>query len=136
MAVKRVGLLCRFLPTKVYVPGMHKAVPKRLNWEQIEARPPKEGRGVVKGTSKRIVVVKSPDPKIFEQAIFIVREDFLGKCGRTNALKEAQQVADDYIRSAVSAPRRLFMKKNLISWICGGVIMVGLTVLVYWLLIH
>ena len=126
----------RCLPTKIYVPGMHKSLPKRLNWEQIEARPLREGRNVVKGTSKRIVVVKSPDPKVFEQAIFIVREDFLGKCGRTDALKEAQQVADAYIRSAVSAPRRLLGGKKLISWICGSVIMVGLSVLGYWLLTH
>ena len=31
---------------------------------------------VVKGISKRVIVVKSPDPKIFEQAIFIIREGF------------------------------------------------------------
>ena len=36
---------------------------------------------VVKGISKRVIVVKSPDPKIFEQAIFIVREDFPGQTG-------------------------------------------------------
>ena len=115
---------------------MHKVSLKRLNWEQIESKPHREGRNVVKGTNKRVVVVKSPDPKVFEQAIFIVREDFLGKSGRTDALKEAQQVADAYIRSAVSAPRRLFGGKNMISWICGSVIMAGLSVLAYWLLTH
>ena len=36
---------------------------------------------VVKGISKRVIVVKSPDPKIFEQAIFIIREDFAGQSG-------------------------------------------------------
>ena len=36
---------------------------------------------VVKGISKRVIVVKSPDPRIFEQAIFIVREDFPGQAG-------------------------------------------------------
>ena len=30
---------------------------------------------LVKGVSRRVVVVKSPDPKLFEQAIFIVREE-------------------------------------------------------------
>ena len=68
---------------------------------------------MVKGTSKRVVVVKSPDPKIFEQAIFIVREDFLGH-GRTNALKEAQQVADAYIKSAVSVSGR---RRKLPGWL-------------------
>ena len=30
---------------------------------------------MVKGTSRRVIVVDSPDPKLFEQAIFIVRND-------------------------------------------------------------
>ena len=30
---------------------------------------------MVKGLSRKIIVVKSPDPKIFEQAIFILRDD-------------------------------------------------------------
>ena len=61
---------------------------------------------MVKGTSKRIVVVKSPDPKVFEEAIFIVKEDFLGRGGQIDALKEAQQAARAYIRGAVSSRGR------------------------------
>jgi len=30
---------------------------------------------MVKGVARRVVVVKSPDPKQFEQAIFLLRED-------------------------------------------------------------
>ena len=30
---------------------------------------------MVKGVSRRVVVVKSPDPKWFEQAIFLLREE-------------------------------------------------------------
>ena len=30
---------------------------------------------MVKGISKQVIVVHSPDPKLFEQAIFIVRND-------------------------------------------------------------
>ena len=62
---------------------------------------------MVKGTTKRVIVVKSPDPKIFEQAIFIVKEDYRGKEGANSAevLKEAQKVADDYIRASVSKPK-------------------------------
>ena len=87
MGYRRLRLIERLRRTKVYQPGMHKTLPKRLNWEQIEAKPPKEKKTVVKGTSKRIVVVKSPDPKVFEEAIFIVKEDFLGRGGRPSALK-------------------------------------------------
>ena len=133
MSRAHLSLFERFLPTKVYG-GTYKPLPKRLNWEEIESRPQREAGSVVKGTSKHIVVVKSPDPKVFEQAIFIVREDFFGKNGRANALKEAQKVADDYIRSAVAAPRRLFGGKSLISWLTGGAILVGLAVLAAWFL--
>ena len=69
---------------------------------------------MVKGTSKRVVVVKSPDSRVFEQAIFIVREDFLAKRagGGGDILREAQDVADHYIRSTVLEPRR-FSLPNL-----------------------
>lgn len=126
MAVKKLRLIDRLRRTKVYYPGMHKPRLNRLNWEQIEARPMKEGRNVVKGTSKRIVVVKSPDPKVFEQAIFIVKEDFLGRGGRADALREAQQVANAYIRSAVATPRRLFQRLPPLAWAGIGIALAGL----------
>lgn len=67
---------------------------------------------MVKGTTKRVIVVKSPDPKIFEQAIFIVKEDYAGKEGTnpSEVLKEAQKVADDYIRGSVSGTRGLLSR--------------------------
>ena len=36
---------------------------------------------MVKGISRRVIVVDSPDPKLFEQAIFIIRNDALTKEG-------------------------------------------------------
>ena len=78
----------------------YQALPKRLDWEQLESRPRQEERTVVKGTSKRVVVVKSPDPKVFEQAFFIVREEYAGGGGsaRHEILREAQEVADRYLQ--------------------------------------
>ena len=134
MVYGNLRFLDRIRHTKIYVPGMNNGLPKRLNWEQIEARPHREGKSVVKGTSKRIVVVKSPDPKVFEQAIFIVREDFLGQRGRANALKEAQQVADDYVRSAVAVPKRTFSDLSLLGWISLGVSALGLIALAVYLI--
>lgn len=32
----------------------------------------------VKGISRQVIVVQSPDPKLFEQAIFILKEDSTG----------------------------------------------------------
>lgn len=91
---------------------MNKAMPKRLNWEQIEKIPRQEGGKVVKGTSKRVVVVKSPDPKIFEQAIFILKEDLCAGRGEagSDVLREAQKVADDYVKNYVSGGRNLLSR--------------------------
>lgn len=52
---------------------------------------------MVKGSSKRVVVVDSPDRRFFEQAIFIVRSD-AEKQGVTAAqlVEEARQVAKSY----------------------------------------
>ena len=133
MGYRRLRLIERLRRTKVYQPGMHKTLPKRLNWEQIEAKPPKEKKTVVKGTSKRIVVVKSPDPKVFEEAIFIVKEDFLGRGGKANALKEAQEVANAYIRGAVAKPGRRLRIPPLLWGLIGAIISAGALLLVYFL---
>ncbi|MBE6997825.1 MAG: hypothetical protein E7427_06610 [Ruminococcaceae bacterium] len=87
---------------------------------------------MVKGTSKRIVVVKSPDPKVFEEAIFIVKEDFLGRGGRANALEEAQKVADEYIRSSVSVPRSFLLRIPPLVWaFIGACISAAAVLLLY-----
>ncbi|NCB63057.1 MAG: translation initiation factor 2 [Clostridia bacterium] len=54
---------------------------------------------MVKGVNRRVIVVKSPDPKLFEQAIFIMREDaFLEGVTADQVVKEAQQVAKGYVK--------------------------------------
>lgn len=50
---------------------------------------------MVKGTARQVVVVKSPDQKLFEQAIFLLREDALEQgVGERELLDEARRVAD------------------------------------------
>ena len=44
---------------------------------------------MVRGTSRRVIVVESPDTNLFEQAIFIVRNDALSKDGVTAQQLEA-----------------------------------------------
>jgi hypothetical protein len=130
----RIGRsLRRRLPAGVSFAGMHKPLKKRLNWDIIEARPQKEGKRVVKGRNRRVVVVKSPDPKVFEQAIFIVREDFLAGQGKeTDILKEAEKVADDYLKGAVTGARKTFTKLRPAFFAAGGAASVGLL----WLVLH
>lgn len=66
---------------------------------------------MLKGTSKRVVVVKSPDPKFFEQAIFILKEDLCGRSGNgSDVLRQAQKVADDYVKNYVSDEKKLLSR--------------------------
>ena len=54
---------------------------------------------MVQGVSRQVIVVRTPDPRFFEQAIFIVKEDAFKK-GVTaeEVLQEAQRAADGYLR--------------------------------------
>lgn len=56
---------------------------------------------MVKGISKRVIVVRSPDPRVFDEAIFIVRDDAVKKSGVSarDLLKEAQAAANAYLES-------------------------------------
>ena len=135
MATK-MSWLTKLRRTRVYRPGMYNAFPKRLNWEQIEKRPRQEGRNVVKGTTKRVIVVKSPNPKFFEQAIFIVRDDCGGRDGAkpSDVLREAQKVADDYIRSSMGLPgtESVFSRIPAPAFAGLGAAVAGLV----WLVLH
>ena len=84
--MKRIQFLHRIRRWKVTsIQWRNKQKENRLCLEMSQ---PSEEEGdslVVKGISKRIVVVKSPDPKIFEQAIFIIREDYAGQNGMSDS---------------------------------------------------
>jgi len=63
---------------------------------------------MVKGISRRVVVVDSPDPRLFEQAIFIVRNDAFSKDGVTpeQVVNEACRLARGY--TATLSGKRTF----------------------------
>lgn len=102
--------------------GGNKERQKRISLE--ENRPEnREGEGVVvKGVSKRVIVVKSPDPNIFEQAIFIIREDFAGQAGLSekDVLREARRAAGNYLRTEERRPRRLLERLRAPLYACAG----------------
>jgi hypothetical protein len=64
---------------------------------------------VVKGVSRRVIVIKSPDRHLFEEAIFIVKEEALRAGGVTGdeIIRQAQEVANNYVR--------LHLKKGRLS---------------------
>jgi len=77
----------------------NKPMQKRLSLEIPEPSDTEGDSLVVKGISKRVIVVKSPDPKIFEQAIFIIREDYAGQNGLSDqdVFREARRAANRYL---------------------------------------
>lgn len=91
------GLKKGFLDRMIYRIRLNNKFRKRLDWKQMV---PREETGVVKGVQRRVIVVKSPDPTIFEEAIFIVREDYLRKQKAVagDALAEAHRVATAYVK--------------------------------------
>ena len=64
---------------------------------------------MVKGVARRVIVVKSPDPRLFEQAIFIMKEDAFTREGVSAdaVVQEARRVADGYVRRNVGLTRWL-----------------------------
>ena len=80
---------------------------------------------MVKGVSKQVIVVHSPDPKLFEQAIFILKEDAKGVTDE-QLLKEAKMAARGYGKEG--GKRKLYLYGPV--WACGGAMLTGLA----WLL--
>lgn len=61
---------------------------------------------MVKGVSRRVIVVKAPDEKIFEQAIFIIREDYAAERGynEKEILRQAKRAANEYLHRGERKP--------------------------------
>lgn len=78
---------------------------------------------MVKGVTKRVVVVRCPETGYFDEAIFMVREDAVGDMTPAEVLKEATAVADRYVRENV--------EKGKIPWhyVAGGLGALGLVAL-------
>lgn len=79
---------------------------------------------MVKGITRQVYVVQSPDRKLFEQAIFILRED-------------APDVTDEMLlqeaRKAIQHPGRSKKRRPALYgpvWACGGAALTGLVWLV------
>ena len=82
---------------------------------------------MVKGISRQVIVVHSPDPKLFEEAIFIVKEEALAREGVSadRVLKEARQAADGYLKQGRAWERRMRGLPALV-WGMGGMVLASL----------
>ena len=75
---------------------------------------------MVKGISKQVIVVRQPEAKLFEQAIFLLRDDAAAVTD-DELLRQANEAADEYLlRHAGSAkkPRRF-------RWSAAGFMLLG-----------
>ncbi len=87
---------------------------------------------MVKGVQKRVVVVRCPETKYFDQAIFMVRDESLTEEGRSpeQVLEEACRAADSYLRQN-GEPRG---KRRKWLFGCGGLLLGLAAVVLLWLL--
>lgn len=53
---------------------------------------------MVKGISRRVIVVRAPDPRFFEQAIFLLKEDAGEGVSGDQIVAQARQAAAGYVR--------------------------------------
>jgi hypothetical protein len=82
---------------------------------------------MVKGISRQVIVVQSPEPRLFDQAIFILNENAMGE-GVTEdiLLKEARKAIQGYDRAG---KKRHFYLYGAV-WATAGALLTGLV----WLL--
>lgn len=75
---------------------------------------------MVKGINKRVIVVKAPDPRLFEEAIFILREGvFAEGSSPDQVLREARQAAQNYL-SKQTAPGKWFQNLPAPAYAAAG----------------
>lgn len=72
---------------------------------------------MVKGISRQVIVLHSPEQKLFEEAIFILKEDALRNGGISNdeLLKEAKRL----MNQQHSSPKRRLLSYGSV-WACLG----------------
>ena len=92
---------------------------------------------MVKGISRRVIVVDSPDPRIFEQAIFIVRNDAASGGGGVTSqqlVDQAVRIARNYTRTHGTSPSGLPKKLSPLLYTLLGAAAIGLVWLAVYLL--
>ena len=86
---------------------------------------------MVKGISRRVVVVDSPDQRFFEQAIFIVRNDAAGEGVTSRELvEEARRVARNYAAGERGRLGRLCRELHPAVYTLAGAGVIGLAWLI------
>lgn len=78
---------------------------------------------MVKGTSRQVIVVQGGEPKLFEQAIFILRDGAVGEGVTEDALvKEAREAIRGFDRPFGKS--RAYLSGT--AWAAGGALLTAL----------
>jgi hypothetical protein len=79
---------------------------------------------MVKGITRQVILVKSPDPNLFEEAIFIVKEEALAREGVSadQVLKQARQAADGYLKQGRVWNHRLHRLSGPLWGVAGALL--------------
>lgn len=88
---------------------------------------------MVKGVSKRVIVVRTPDDSLFAEAIFILNESALGGGARDSdaVLREACAVADDFVLQNCEGKKRRCIRGALRPVIMSNLIVITVMTLLY-----
>lgn len=68
---------------------------------------------MIKGLSHRVIIVKSPDERYFEEAIFVIRDDLFknGSIDSAAVLKEARRIANSYVFHGTVKTKGMILKR-------------------------
>ncbi len=78
---------------------------------------------MVKGVSRQVIVVASPDKKLFEQAIFILKED-----APQHGISDAMLLQE--AKKAIGIRNKPDIRSFGPVWACGGALVTGLVWLI------
>ena len=115
MIYENMGLLQNTATDPIFIHMGNKTV---VEW----LKPLQEASVMVKGVSRQVIVVHAPGEELFDQAIFILKNEAVGK-GITDEmlLKQAQKV----IRGGGERKKRKLWLYGPV-WACGGAVVMGL----------
>ncbi len=85
---------------------------------------------MVKGISRQVIVVHAPEPKLFEQAIFILKDEAVKEGITDEDLMREAQLA---IRSKEKPGRKRHLYLYGAVWAAGGALTTGIAWLLTWL---
>ena len=85
----------------------------------------------VKGVARRVVIVRSPAESVFEEAIFIVREEAerSGGVSREEVLSEARRAAGAYVGAVSTTRRRIGWRTWAFLGTCAAALVLALVII-------